>query len=119
MDSETFSLVTIQKSAGTMTKNRFPHTGRHARAGVSNSKTSSAGFSRRDTLHAGLLSLAGMTLADSLRASETASGNASADAVLFVNLGGGPALLLVGDVYREIVAAAEVPMRDQAIQITA
>ncbi len=35
------------------------------------------------------------------------------------NLGGGPALLLVGDVYREIVAAADVPMRDQAIQITA
>lgn len=34
-------------------------------------------------------------------------------------LGGGPALLLVGDVYREIVAAADVPMHDQAIQITA
>ena len=34
-------------------------------------------------------------------------------------LGGGPALLLVGDVYQEVVAAAEIPTRDQSIQITA
>ena len=34
-------------------------------------------------------------------------------------LGGGPALLLVGDVYQEVVVGAEIPTCDQSIQITA
>lgn len=34
-------------------------------------------------------------------------------------LGGGPALLLVGDVYGDIVSAAELPLQDTAIRITA
>ena len=34
-------------------------------------------------------------------------------------LGGGPALLLVGDVYQDIVAAAERPLRDASLRITA
>ena len=34
-------------------------------------------------------------------------------------LGGGPALLLIGNVYHDIVAAADQPLRDTAIRITA
>lgn len=34
-------------------------------------------------------------------------------------LGGGPALLLVGDVYQDIVSVAEQPIRDNALRITA
>jgi uncharacterized protein (DUF1501 family) len=52
------------------------------------------GLTRRDTLRVGFLGLTGLTLADSLRLANAASKKkATADAVLFINLAGGPSHL--------------------------
>ncbi|MEZ6131759.1 MAG: DUF1501 domain-containing protein [Planctomycetaceae bacterium] len=48
---------------------------------------------RRSSLQAGFLGITGLTLADGLRAADQSTIAATADAVLFVNLAGGPAHL--------------------------
>lgn len=51
-------------------------------------------LTRRDTLRVGFLGLTGLTLADSLRLADAApEKHATADAVLFINLAGGPSHL--------------------------